>query len=69
MAYPMPELPPELKNAFAPATWDKINAFLQEFVVFTSHERARLDICMMLIDEKKNLLQEQMRDGQPLLAK
>lgn len=53
-------IPPQVRNEFAPETWDKLEAFLKEFVVFTSHERARLDICGMLLDEKRNMLNEKM---------
>ena len=61
-------IPPEVRNEFAPKTWDKIEAFLKEFVVFTSHERARLDICSMLIDEKQNLLRDQMGSMKPAIS-
>ena len=62
----MTELPPELQNQFTVETWQKLEDFLMEFVVFTSHERARLDICGMLIDEKRATLKEQMKELEPV---
>ena len=51
-------LPPALASEFTPETLEKLEKFLNEFVVATSHDMARILICEMLIAEKRHILQE-----------
>ena len=62
----MKDLPPEILKEFTVETWQKLDDFLNEFVLFTSHERARLAILGMLIDEKRHMLKEQMKELEPV---